>query len=182
MSQNLRAQIKKHISCGMALMSLTAAIPVAYGANGGTMTYEVPKGALLAEPLLVNLNRARLDVRGDVAVLDYQLPPELDGLTAKRFRLSGTQTEGQWSLSTGNADDFDASPSAVATCTGEERHFTCVMNYSKNEQGIFPLDTASAGAYLRTRGDLSPADIAKIKLAQTALSHEPIGIIRVRRH
>jgi hypothetical protein len=68
-----------------------------------------------------------------------------------------------------------------ATCQGNERDFNCTMQYGKNDQGVFTLDTAAADSYLQTRPDLTPADIAHIKAAQTALSHEPIGIIRVRR-
>ena len=55
------------------------------------------------------------------------------------------------------------------------------MNYAKNDEGQFPIDMDSADVYLRTRSDLTPEQIGTIKTAQLALSHEPIGIIRVNR-
>jgi hypothetical protein len=144
-------------------------------------TYEVPTSAMLDEALTVDLKKARLNLRKDSASLDYRLPAELDGTNAKRFYLTGTFDGSNWNLSTNDQVNSNGDPAAKATCQGNERDFNCTMQYGKNDQGVFTLDTAAADSYLQTRPDLTPADIAHIKAAQTALSHEPIGIIRVRR-
>jgi hypothetical protein len=145
------------------------------------MSYEVPKSEYLETAYVVELDRARLRFSQNSAVLDYALPMELDGTTPKRFRLQGHFDGQQWNLSTNDSANSAGEPSAKATCTGDQRQFTCVMNYAKNNEGLFPIDMDSADAYLRTRSDLTPDQIGTIKTAQLALSHEPIGIIRVNR-
>lgn len=173
----IRSGLKSNIV--KALLLIGPSIPAS--AWAATATYEVPKGALLDSALVVDMNRVHFRVRGsDIASLDYELPPELDGTTPHRFRLTGTMTNGEWHLSTGDSANQNGDPTAVATCTGT-RDFTCVMNYAKNDQGVFPLNIESANNYLSTRPDLTPEQINHIQSAQVALSQEPIGIIRGRR-
>jgi hypothetical protein len=114
--------------------------------------------------------------------LDYKLPKELDGQNPKRFLLIGSFDGEAWNLSTNDSVNSSGDPSAIAKCNGDATAFDCVMTYGKNDSGLFPLDIQSADQYLQSRPEITPEKIAHIKQAQTALSHEPIGIIRVRRH
>ena len=173
---------KRLKALGLASIALSLTIAnLAFARQSRDSTYEVPQSSMLDEALIVNLKKARLNINGSSASLDYRLPAELDGTNAKRFLLTGSFDGTSWNLSTNDHANSSGDPSVKATCEGNERNFTCVMNYAKNDEDIFPLDTASADSYLQTRTDLTPAEITHIKAAQAAFSHEPIGIIRVQR-
>jgi hypothetical protein len=148
------------------------------------MIYEVPKGQFLDQPVHVVLDKARFDLRGSTARFDYQLPAALDGVEGKRFRMSGSfnETTQTFELSTQDSINEKGDPSARASCTGTDKEFDCVMHYGvKDHETLFDLNIAAADAYLQTRTDLSQEQIAQIKTAQFALSHEPIGVVHVRR-
>ena len=165
-----------------AMTSLTVATPSQAKNSSSTMTYEVPASDLLETSLIIDLDKVKFRLNDQEASLDYKLPKELDGQNPKRFLLTGSFDGQFWNLSTNDSVNSDSHPSAVARCNGTARAFDCVMAYGKTDRGIFPLNTESAEQYLQSRTNLTPEKIAHIKQAQTALSHEPIGIIRVRRN
>ena len=186
MNQSIKSKLSPVLLVAAPLF-LTAATLI--GATPGnaqdrrqpTATYEVPQGARLAEALIVPVKKARLHIEGGIAQLDYKFPQELDGNDPKRLFLKGTFDEinSEWNLTTEGVEQNTVA--ATATCVGNAKDFTCRMSYAKEADDLFHLNIEAADAYLRTRTDLTPAQITHIKDAQVALSHEPIGIIRVRR-
>jgi hypothetical protein len=178
----LNKMIKFAVPASLLLAIATVATPgSAQSKRQPTATYEVPQGALLPEPLIVPIKKARLSIEGGIAELDYKFPQELDGDDPKRLFLKGTfdEIKSEWNLTTEGVGQNTVA--ATATCVGDAKDFTCTMTYAKEADDLFHLNIEAADAYLRTRTDLTPAQITHIKDAQVALSHEPIGIIRVRR-
>ncbi|MCX6117581.1 MAG: hypothetical protein NT027_08575 [Proteobacteria bacterium] len=208
MSHKISSFLQVSLATGFACLSVSvssfaqdvASSPAPQGGRD-TMTYMIPQGSQLSENLILPIDRAKLRFETDyetgleVANLDYTLPKEIDGAKPKRFSPSGAQAaDGSWNLKEVKKDangdvilDANGNESVLVTakCTGDQKDFSCEMHYTKEGEGadsIFPVNTAAAEQYLATRPDLSPVAVANIKLGQVQLMHEPIGIVRVKRH
>jgi hypothetical protein len=140
--------------------------------NAQTASYLIPAGKLLSQDVSLPMTKAQFKVHKGEAQLVYELPKFIDGPTPQRFKLKGP------------AESFPAkltSSKVNATCSEIEESISCVMEYNKNQEGLFLLDHEGAAALIDADLSLSNADVALLKQAGVALSHEALGIITLKK-
>jgi hypothetical protein len=146
---------------------------IALGASSAeTASYLIPAGKLLSQDVSLPMTKAQFKVQKGEAQLVYELPKFIDGPTPQRFKLKGPAASFPATLTSSKVN---------ATCSEIEGSISCVMEYNKNQEGLFLLDHEGAAALIDQDLSLSSADVTLLKQAGIALSHEALGIITLKK-
>lgn len=134
-------------------------------------TYTIPSGAYMENPAEFPAPEIDWDQGTDgVISLKYDLPYEVVGVKADPIKLQSVSAQ-QPLRFTGET--------AEGVCRNLEGLMSCTISYKKNQEGLFPIDTAAGLAYAEGL-NMNAEEIQTLIRAQETLMHEAVGILNFR--
>ncbi len=124
------------------------------------VTYTIPAGASLKDPLTLSVSEAYFLQSDDEVEMGFRLPEGINGKHGKFFTLSGLKIQNRVLL---EGDSVEAS------CESQASKTDCVVSFKKLELGQSKIDNIN---------NTLPQDILEnIQAGREALEHQAIGVI-----
>jgi hypothetical protein len=134
-------------------------------------TYTIPSGAYMENPAEFPAPEIEWDQGSDGTVsLKYDLPYEVVGVKADPIKLESVSAQQPLRLRGATAE---------GVCRNQEGLMSCTISYKKNQEGLFPIDTAAGLAYAEGL-NMDAVQIQTVIRAQETLMHEAVGILHFR--
>lgn len=134
-------------------------------------TYTIPSGAYMENPAEFPAPEIEWDQGSDgIISLKYDLPYEVVGVKADAIRLQSVSAQQPLRLRGATAEGVCRNSAGLVSCT---------ISYKKNQEGIFPIDTAAGLSYAEGL-NMDALQIQTVIEAQETLMHEAVGILNFR--
>jgi hypothetical protein len=151
------------------LMAILPLIFVSLAELSGT--YTIPSGVYMENPAEFPAPEIEWDQGTDgIISLKYDLPYEVVGVKADPIKLQSVSAQQPLLLRGATAEGL---------CSNQEGLMSCTISYKKNQDGLFPIDTA-AGIDYAAGLNMDAVQIQTLIKAQETLMHEAVGVLNFR--
>jgi hypothetical protein len=131
-------------------------------------TYTIPSGAYMENPAEFPAPEIEWDLATDgIVSLKCDLPYEVVGVKAEPIKMQSVSAQQPLRLRGATAE---------GVCRNSEGLMSCTISYMKNQDGIFPIDTAAGLSYAEGL-NMDAVQIQTVIRAQETLMHEAVGIL-----